>query len=258
MKRLENKVAFITGGTRGIGYATAKEFLVQGAEVIITSRSKSRLDEALDSLGKGSHGFVSDASDLEEIAKLPEAIKTISGKLNILFLNASSDFISPFEMQSEDIYDKTFNSNAKGVFFTIQNLLPLIPEGGSVILNGTIAVNTAMPGISPLIAAKGAAVALARSLAVELAARGIRVNSISAGAVKTPGAVEKAAKFMGVDKLAPEEFEEFAKNITQGIPIKRLAESAEIAKAVLFLASDESSYVTGTDLVVDGGKSITW
>jgi NAD(P)-dependent dehydrogenase (short-subunit alcohol dehydrogenase family) len=261
MKRLENKVALVTGGTSGIGYATAQEFLAQGAEVIITSRGKAGLDKALGSLGKGIHGIhgiISDASDMREIAKLPHAVKAISDRLDVLFLNASSDVITPFEMQSEDAYDHTFNANAKGVFFTIQNLLPLIPAGGSIILNGTITVNTAMPGISPLIAAKGAMAALGRSLAIELATKGIRVNSISPGAIKTPGAIKKAAMFMGVDKLAPEQFEEFAKNITQGVPMKRLGESTEIAKAALFLASDESSYITGADLVVDGGKSIAW
>ena len=258
MKRLENKVALVTGGTRGIGYAVAQEFLVQGADVIITSRSTTRLNEALDSLGQGAHGIVSDATDIKEIAKLPDAIKTISDRLDVLFLNASSDAVGPFEMHSEESFDNTFNSNAKGVFFTIRHLLPLIPEGGSIILNGTITINTAMPGISPLIAAKGAMAALGRSLAIELAAKGIRVNNLSPGAVRTPGAVEKAAKFAGVDKFAPEEFEEFAKNLTDGIPMKRLGESTEIAKAVLFLASDESSYITGADLVVDGGKSIAW
>ena len=258
MKRLENKVALITGGTRGIGYAVAQEFLAEGAIVIITSRSKANLDEALDSLGQGARGIVSDATDIKEISKLPDAIKSVSGKLDVLFLNASSDVVAPFEMQSEEAYDHSFNSNAKGVFFAIQNLLPLIPEGGSIVLNGTITVNTTMPGISPLIAAKGAMAALGRSLAIELAAKGIRVNNLSPGAVRTPGAVEKAAKFAGVEKFAPEEFEEFAKNLTDGIPMKRLGESTEIAKAVLFLASDESSYITGADLVVDGGKSIAW
>lgn len=258
MNRLANKVALITGGTSGIGYATAKEFIEQGAAVIITSRTRSRLDEALKSLGNKAHGIVSDASDLQQIATLADSVKAIAGKLDVLFLNASSDDIIPFELQTEVTYDKTHNANSKGVFFTIQKLLPLIPQGGSIILNGTISVKTAMPGIAPLIASKGAASALGKSLAVELGARGIRVNSVWAGAVKTPGAMEKAAKFMGVDSLSTEQFDEFAKNMSQSIPLKRLGESGEIAKAVLFLASDESSYVTGSDLVVDGGKSSAW
>lgn len=258
MKRLENKFALITGGTSGIGYATAQEFLAQGAEVIITSRTDGRIEEALDSLGSGAHGIVSDASNLDDIAKLPDAIKRITEKLDILFLNASSDVIAPFEMQSIQSYDRSFNSNAKGVFFTIQNLLEMIPEGGSIILNGTISINEAMPGISPLIAAKAAASAMGRSLAVELAGKGIRVNSISAGAVKTPGAMEKAAAFAGVERFSEAEFDEFAKAMSHAIPMKRLGTPGEIAKAVLFLASDESTYVTGSDLVVDGGKSIAW
>jgi NAD(P)-dependent dehydrogenase (short-subunit alcohol dehydrogenase family) len=258
MKRLENKVALVTGGSSGIGFDTAKEFLAQGATVIITARNKARLDEALNSLGKGAYGIVSDAADMKEIAKLPEIIRGIADRLDILFLNAGWYIIAPFEMQSENDYDNVHNANAKGAFFAIQKLLPLIPEGGSIILNGTITVNTAMPGISPLIAAKGAITALGRSLAVELAAKGIRVNIISPGAIKTPGALRSASKFMGVESASPELLEEFAKNLLPLIPMKRLGESKEIAKAVLFLASDDSSYVTGADLVIDGGKSIAW
>jgi NAD(P)-dependent dehydrogenase (short-subunit alcohol dehydrogenase family) len=258
MHRLTNKVALITGGTSGIGYATAKEFLAQGAEVIITSRSKTRLDEALNSLGKGAYGIISDASEIKEIANLADSVRAISERLDVLFLNASSDDIAPFEMQTEDLYDRIHNANGKGVFFTIQKLLPLIPQGGSVILNSTIAVNTAMFGISSLIVAKGAVAAMTKTLAVELAAKGIRVNSISAGVIKTPGAKQKAAKFLGVEALSNEQFDEFAKNMSQSIPLKRLGESTEVAKAALFLASDESSYVTGSDLVVDGGKSSAW
>lgn len=258
MNRLQNKVALITGGTSGIGYATAKEFLAQGATIIITSRKRAKLDAALRSLGAGAYGIVSDASNMEEITKLPDQIRPISSTLHILFLNASSDVIAPFEQQTEAIYDNTHTANAKGVFFTIQKLLPLIPQSGSIILNGTITVNTAMPGISALIAAKAAGVALGRSLAIELASKGIRVNSISPGAIKTPGAIEKAAKFAGVDSFTPEGFEEFAKNMALAIPLQRLGEAGEIAKAILFLASDDSSYVTGADLVADGGKSIAW
>lgn len=258
MKRLENKSALVTGGTSGIGYATAKEFLVHGAKVIITGRNKQKLDEALKSLGKNAYGIVSDSGDMKQIPDLDNKIKEITNKLDILFMNASTDVIAPFEMHTEETYDHSFNTNAKGVFFTVQNLLPLISKGGSIILNGTITTNVTMFGISPLIAAKGALVSLSKSLALELAVKDIRVNSISPGAVKTPGAIEKAAKFIGLDSMSTEQFDEFAKNITQGIPMKRLAEAGEIAKAVLFLASDESSYVTGSDLVIDGGKSIAW
>jgi NAD(P)-dependent dehydrogenase (short-subunit alcohol dehydrogenase family) len=258
MNRLENKVALITGGTSGIGYATAKEFLAQGAKVIITSRNRAKLDVTLRSLGVGAYGIVSDASNMHEIEKLPDEIRPLTSTINILFLNASSDVIAPFEQQTESIYDKTHTANAKGVFFTIQKLLPLIPQGSSIILNSTIAINTPMPGISALIAAKAAGAALGRSLALELAAKGIRVNSISPGAIKTPGAIEKAARFAGVDSFTPGAFEEFAKNMAVAIPLKRLGEADEIAKAILFLASDDSSYVTGADLVADGGKSIAW
>jgi NAD(P)-dependent dehydrogenase (short-subunit alcohol dehydrogenase family) len=257
MKRLENKTALVTGGNSGIGYATAKEFLAQGAEVIITGRNRSKLDEALISLGSGSQGVLSDASEMKDISSLPKKIKDLTQKLDILFLNAGSYEIAPFELNKEDYYDSMQQLYSKGVFFTIQQLLPIIPSGGSIVINNTIAVNRTIPGYSSLIAAKGAAMALSRALANELAAKNIRVNTISPGAIiDTPGAMKTIAMALGVSEPSPEQIQMFAENIIPGIPAKRFGKAHEVAKAVLFLASDESSYVTGTNLVVDGGKSI--
>jgi NAD(P)-dependent dehydrogenase (short-subunit alcohol dehydrogenase family) len=259
MKRLENKTALITGGNSGMGYATAKEFLAQGANVIITARNQSKLDEALQSLGAGVQGILSDAADMKDVNALPEKVKALTSQLDILFLNAGSYSIVPFELNKEDYYDTMHQVHNKGVFFTIQQLLPLIPAGGSIIINNTIAVNKTIPGYSSLIAAKGAATALSRALANELAAKNIRVNTVSPGAIiDTPGAIKTIAMALGVNKPTPEQIQQFEGHIIPGIPMKRFGKAHEIAKVVLFLASDDSSYVTGTDLVIDGGKSIAW
>lgn len=242
-----------------MGYATAKEFLAQGANVIITARNQSKLDEALQSLGSGVQGILSDAADMKDIISLPEKVKALTQQLDILFLNAGSYNIVPFEFNKEDYYDTMHQVYNKGVFFTIQHLLPIIPSGGSIIINSTIAVNKTIPGYSSLIVAKGAATALSRVLANELAAKNIRVNTVSPGAIiDTPGALKTIAMVLGVKEPGPEQIQQFAAHVIPGIPMKRFGQAHEIAKGVLFLASDDSSYVTGTDLVIDGGKSIAW
>lgn len=260
MKRLENKTALITGGNAGIGYETAKEFLSQGADVIITARNKSKLDDAVKSLGHGANGILSDASSMDDINALPEKVKAFISHLDILFLNAGYYNIVPFEMNNEDYFDAMNQIYNRGVYFTIQKMLPIIHPGGSIIITNTITVNKTMPaGFSALIAAKGAAVALGRALANELAPRNIRVNTLSPGGIiDTPGALKSVSMALGVTRASPEQVEVFSQNMLPGIPMKRFGKAAEVAKSVLFLASDDSSYVTGTDLVVDGGKSITW
>ena len=260
MKRLENKTALITGGNAGIGYATAKEFISQGANVIITARDKSRLDEALKSLASGAHGILSDASSMDDIMALPEKVKVIASSLDILFLNAGYYNIVPFEMNNEEYFDTMNQIYNRGIYFTIQKLLPIIGPGSSIVITNTIAVNKTMPaGFSALIAAKGAAAALGRALANELAPRNIRVNTLSPGGIiDTPGALKSVSMAMGVTSAGPEQVEAFSQNMLPGIPMKRFGKANEVAKSVLFLASDDSSYVTGIDLIVDGGKSITW
>lgn len=259
MYRLKNKTALITGGNAGMGYATAKEFLAQGAKVIITARSQEKLEEALQSLGTGAFGILSDAADMKEIIALPGKIKALAPQLDILFLNAGSYNIVPFELNNETYYDNIQQVLTKGVYFTIQQLLPLIPAGGSIIINNTIAVSKTIPGYTSLITAKGAVMALSRALANELAAKNIRVNTISPGAIiDTPGAMKTISMALGVSEPTAEQVDLFAQNILPGIPMKRFGKAAEVARAVLFLASGDSSYVTGVDLVVDGGKSVAW
>lgn len=260
MKRLENKVALITGGNAGIGYATAKEFIKQGAKVIITARNKSKLDEAVKSLGDGAHGILSDAESMNDVTALPEKVKTITGKLDIMFLNAGYYDIVPFELNTEVYFDAMNQVYNKGVYFTIQLLLPLMQTGGSIVMTNTIAVNQTLPaGFSVMLVAKGAASTISRVLANELAPKNIRVNTVSPGGIiDTPGALKTISKAMGVTRVTPEHVEAFSQNTLPGIPMKRFGKADEVAKAVLFLASDDSSYVTGVDLRVDGGKSITW
>ncbi len=259
MKRLENKTALITGGTSGMGFATAKEFLAQGARVIITARHQQKLDEALQALGAGAYGILSDASDMNDIASLTGKVKAITKQLDVLFLNAGNYNIVPFELNGEDYYDSMHQLYSKGVFFTIQPLLPFMPPGGSIIINNTIAIHKTIPGYASMLAAKGAAAALTRVLANELAEKNIRVNTISPGAIiDTPGALKTISKVLGVHEPNAEQIDMFAQSILPGIPMKRFGKAHEVAKAVLFLASDESSYVTGVDLIVDGGKAIAW
>jgi NAD(P)-dependent dehydrogenase (short-subunit alcohol dehydrogenase family) len=242
-----------------MGYATAQEFLAQGAKVIITARNQSKLDEALHSLGAGVHGILSDASDIKDVNSLPEKIKALTQKIDILFLNAGAYKLLPFELNNEDYYDNIHLVHNKGVFFTIQQLLPIIPPGGSIIIMNTIGVNRSIPGMSSLLVAKGAVAALTRVLANELGAKNIRVNTISPGGIiDTPGAKRTIAMALGISEAGPEQIQLFTESMVPGIPMKRFGNAQEIAKAVLFLASDESSYVTGADLVVDGGKSIAW
>lgn len=242
-----------------MGYATAKEFLSQGAKVIITARNQSKLDEAVRSLGPGAHGILSDAGDMKDIMALPEKVKWITRQVDILFLNAGSYLILPFEQNDEKYFDSLHQLFTKGVYYTIQQLLPIIPPGSSIIINNTIAINKTIPGYSSLITAKGAAGAMTRVLANELAVKNIRVNTISPGGIiDTPGAMKTIAMALGVKEPTEQQVEQFTEGLIPGIPMNRLGKAHEVAKAILFLASDDSSYVTGIDLPVDGGKSITW
>lgn len=259
MNRLKNKVALITGGSAGIGFATAREFTAQGAKVIITARNQSKLDEALNVLGENAYGIISDASSAADIAALPEKVKAISEKLDILFLNAGYYSFVPFELNSEAYFDEMNLLYNKGVYFTIQNLLPTIQTQGSIIITSTIAANKTIPAMSAMIVAKGAVATMVKALANELAAKNIRINAVSPGGIiDTPGAHKTVSSAMGVESASPEQMDAFAQGLLPGIPLQRLGKAHEVAKAVLFLASDDSSYITGIDLIVDGGKSITW
>ncbi|MDJ0592020.1 MAG: SDR family oxidoreductase [Pleurocapsa sp. MO_226.B13] len=245
MERLNNKTAVITGGTTGIGFATAKEFISQGARVIITGRNEARLSEAVEKLGENAIAFSADVRSLADLDNLATKVKEEFGSLDILFANAGIGQFSSLEQIDEEFYDNQFDINVKGVFFTVQKLAGLLNEGASVILNASAVNAKGVATGSIYFATKAAVRSFARSLAAELGSRGIRVNAISPGIVRT--------EFQGKMDLPKEAVEGFIDAVRQASPLQRDGEVTEIAKAAVFLASDESSYMTASDLVVDGG-----
>lgn len=250
MGKLSGKIAVITGGNSGIGLASAHLFLREGAEVIITGRNEKAVHEAVAELGAGAHGIVSDAGDMEQVNALPDKIATLAPRVDILFANAGVGLFAPFEQTSEEVFDANMDINFKGAFFTVQKLLPMIPNGGVVILNSTILVHAGLATASVYAASKGAVLAFGKALAAELAGRNIRVNSISPGPIDTP-----IYSKMGMDEGA---LQEFAAGVQAKVPLQRFGDSAEVARAALFLASEDSSFMTGTEITVDGGKAIAF
>jgi NAD(P)-dependent dehydrogenase (short-subunit alcohol dehydrogenase family) len=243
--KLEGAIALVTGGSSGIGLATARSFIEEGATVIITGRRQSALDSAVDMLGGSAIGIRSDISLLGDIDRVFEMINDSYGRLDILFANAGVGEFVPIEAVTEEHFDKTFGVNAKGTFFTVQKALPLMSDGSSIILNGSIAASKGFPSFSVYGASKAAIRSYARTWIVELRGRGIRVNVISPGTVPTPG-----YDTLG---LSVEDMEEFIASQNAAIPLGRVGRTDEIAKAVLFLASRDSSYVNGVEFFVDGG-----
>lgn len=246
MKKLENKVAVITGGNSGIGYATAKVLAAEGAKVIITGRNQEAIRAASSELDV--RGFVADQSNLEEIDTLISSLKDEFGRVDILFLNAGIASFAPLEFASEEHYDSIMNINVKGVYFTLQKFLPLLNEGGSVIFNTSINANVGMPNSGVYAASKGALLSLNRVFATELASRKIRVNAISPGPIETPvysklGLSEEALNALG-------------ETMSKKVLLNRFGQPDEIAKTVLFLASDDASFITGTEVIADGGLSV--
>jgi NAD(P)-dependent dehydrogenase (short-subunit alcohol dehydrogenase family) len=245
--KLEGKVAVITGGSSGIGLATAQRFVAEGAQVFITGRRQSELDKAVEAIGKNATAVQGDVANLGHLDRLYAAVKQKAGRVDIVFANAGGGELLPLGAITEEHFDKTFNSNVKGLLFTVQKALPLMADGGSVILNASIASVKGLPAFSVYSATKAAVRSFARSWTVDLKDRKIRVNVISPGTIDTPI----------LDGLAANEEE--AKQIKQSfvsyIPMGRMGQPDEIAKAALFLASDESSFVTGIELFVDGGMA---
>ncbi len=247
MGKLEGKVAVITGGNSGIGLATAKEFNEQGAQVIITGRDQETLDAASREIGGNVVALRSDTSSLTEIDRLFAAIKETFGHIDVLFINAGIGKFAPVDTVTEEFFDSIMDINFKGAYFTIQKALPLLSDNASIILNASISANIGMPNTSVYAASKAALITLARTLSGELVGRGIRVNAISPGPVTTP--------ILGRMGLPPEVIAETAKNMEAQVPMKRFGRPEEIAKTVLFLASDDSSFLLGTEIVADGGMS---
>ncbi|WP_341528411.1 glucose 1-dehydrogenase [Nostoc sp. UHCC 0302] len=247
MKKLEGKIALVTGGNSGIGLATAKQFVAEGAYVYITGRRQVELDAAVEAIGKNVTAVQSDVSNLADLDRLFATIKQEQGHLDIIFANAGGGQIAPLGAITEEHFDKTFNINVKGLLFTVQKALPLLPEGASIILNASTASIKGTPAFSVYSATKAAVRSFARNWILDLRERKIRVNAISPGVVPTPG-----YDHLG---LNDQQLQEFVDSQASTIPLGRVGRPDEIAKAVVFLASDDSSFVNGIELFVDGGMA---
>lgn len=245
MKRLEGKVAVVTGGNSGIGLATAKRFQEEGARVAISGRSKKTLDEAVKTIGNGVVAVQSDVSKLNELDKFYAEVSQKLGKIDVLFVNAGIAKFAPFADTPESIYDEQFDINVKGAYFTIQKAVPFLNDGASIILNTSVVGSKGTVGASAYSATKAALRSLARTTAAELVGRGIRVNTVAPGPIVTP--------IFGRTGLPKEAMDEFAKDVIARVPMKRFGQPEEVAAAVAFLASQDASYITGVELNVDGG-----
>jgi NAD(P)-dependent dehydrogenase (short-subunit alcohol dehydrogenase family) len=242
MGKLEGKVAVITAATSGMALATAKLFVEEGAYVFITGRRQNKLDEAVKSIGRNVTGVQGDAANFADLDRLFETVKAEKGHIDVLFASAGyGEFNVPISSISEENYDKTFDTNVRGTLFTVQKALPLLRDGASVIMNGSIAGSKGFEGFSVYNASKAAIRSFARTWTVDLKARKIRVNVLSPGTIDT-------AVFDGVPKEVQDGFISI-------IPMGRMGRPEEIATAALFLASDDSSFVTGIELFVDGGTA---
>lgn len=246
MTKLNNKVAVITGGSTGIGLATAKTFIEEGAKVIITGRTQSTLDAAVQEINSSSLTAIkSDTSKLDDITELVNRVKADFGNIDILFANAGIAWFSSVQESDEAFFDAHFNTNVKGLYFTVQRFLSIFNDGGAIILNASVVQHKGFTGASVYSATKGAVRSLARVFASELAARNLRVNVVSPGPIETP-IYDKMG--MSADQL-----EDMTKGFAEMIPLKRFGQADEIAKTVLFLASSDSSFITGEEILVDGG-----
>ena len=245
MVKLDGKIALITGGTSGIGLATAKQFAAEGAYVFITGRREAELASAVRDIGRNVTGVQGDVASLNDLDRLFAQIKREKGHLDILFANAGIAKYAPIGTITEEFFDTIFDINVKGVLFTVQKALPLLSDGGSIILNASIVASKGLPANSVYSATKAAVRSFARTLTTDLKARRIRVNAISPGVTDTPG-LNQLLESSDIGKQRRQMF-------SGAVPLARFGTPDEIAKAVMFLASDDSSYVAGTELFVDGG-----
>ncbi len=246
MGKLSGKIALVTGGNSGIGLATAKRFVAEGAYVYITGRRQASLDEAVKAIGSNVTGVQGDVSNLADLDKLFAQIKSEKGKLDVVFANAGGGEFVSIGSYTEEHFDKTFNINVKGLVFTVQKALPLLPDGATIILNASIVSMKGFPAFGVYNATKAAVRSFARTWTNELKDRKIRVNVVSPGPIDTPA----------IDAITggdPAKKDAFTTQMASGVPLGRMGEADEIAKAVVFLASDDSSYVAGVELFVDGG-----
>jgi NAD(P)-dependent dehydrogenase (short-subunit alcohol dehydrogenase family) len=246
--KLEGRVAVVTGGNSGIGLATAKRFVAEGAYVFITGRRQAELDRAVQEIGPRAVGMRADSSNLADLDGLYDRVKIEKGRIDVLFANAGGGSMLPLGSITEEQYEDTFGRNVKGVLFTVQKALPLLVDGASVILTGSTAAAGGTPAFSVYAASKAAVRAFARNWILDLKERRIRVNVISPGPTRTPGLVDlagpDAAQQQGLlDHMAAQ------------VPLGRVGDPDEIARAAVFLASDDASFVTGAELFVDGGEA---
>jgi NAD(P)-dependent dehydrogenase (short-subunit alcohol dehydrogenase family) len=247
MGKLDGKVAVVTGANSGIGLATAKEFVAEGAYVFGTGRRQAELDAAAKEIGQNFTGVQGDVSNVADLDRLYATVKEKKGHLDIIFANAGVAEFAPLGQITEAHFDKTFNINVKGLLFTVQKALPLLRDGSSIILNASIVASKGMAALSVYSATKAAVRSFARTWTSDLKGRKIRVNVISPGPIETPG----------VDNLVKTEAErnEMVKGLISAVPLGRVGRPDEIAKAAVFLASADSSFVTGVELFVDGGMA---
>ncbi|PTQ94003.1 NAD(P)-dependent dehydrogenase (short-subunit alcohol dehydrogenase family) [Mucilaginibacter yixingensis] len=247
MKKLANKTAVITGGNSGIGFATAQEFIAQGAKVIITGRNQKSIDEAVAQLGESAFGVVADSNSMQQIKELGNKVKAIAPQIDIVFINAGMGKFNSVEQMTEEMFDEIMDINFKGAYFSLQQLLPLVKEGGSIVFNTSINAHIGMAGASVYAASKAALLSLTKNLAAELLPRKIRVNAVSPGPVGTP--------FHSTDKLGltQEQLQQMGNAIVEQVPIGRFGTMEELAKVVTFFASDDSTFLLGSELIADGG-----
>lgn len=251
MKKLDGKIAVITGGNSGIGLATAQRFVEEGAYVFITGRRQGELDAAARQIGKNVTGFQSDVSNLEDLDRLYAAVKDQKGRIDILFANAGVGEFATLAKITEEHFDKVFGINVKGLLFTVQKALPLFQDWGSIILTASTAASKGIEGFSVYNATKAAIRSFARTWTVDLKQRKIRVNAISPGPIDTPASRLSLHGLVQSEQLS----EQLKKNLASTVPLGRMGSPNEVAKVASFLASDDSSYVTGIELIVDGGAA---
>ncbi|MFZ0895306.1 MAG: glucose 1-dehydrogenase [Candidatus Nitrosopolaris sp.] len=246
-KRLEGKIAVITGGSSGIGLATVQRFVEEGAYVFITGRRQSEVDVAVNQIGKNVTGVQGDVSNLKDLDRLYDTVKQQKGRIDILFANAGVMESASLGSITESLFDKTFNVNVKGLLFTVQKALPLFQDGGSIVLTASVGGSKGTHALSVYNASKAAIRSFARSWTVDLKHRRIRVNAISPGPIDTPGLSRLFENGQQADQVKT--------TLLSTIPMGRMGNPDEVAKAVLFLASDDSSFITGIELFVDGGRA---
>jgi hypothetical protein len=247
-RKLEGKIAVVTGGTSGIGLATAKRFAAEGARVFVTGRRQIELDAAVAAIGPKATGIRADSSKLDDLNRLCERVKNEAGRIDVLFVNAGGGSMLPLGSITEDHYDDTFGRNVKGVLFTVQKALPLLVDGASVILTSSNVSIKGTPAFSVYSASKAAVRNFARSWTLDLKPRGIRVNVISPGPIKTPGLVELA----GPD---PAQQQGLLDYMATTVPLGRVGDPEDVAGAAAFLASSDAAYIAGTEIFVDGGQA---